>query len=131
MVKKRQKTNTIEQLSIKVTNWVGTPYSLVVHTILFIGIFGLKWFGFGIDQILLILTTALSLEAIYLSILIQMTVNRNTQSLEAVEDDIEDIQEDVEDLEEDVEDISEDIDEIQKSPKLSAKSRLTNMIQSI
>ncbi len=124
MVKKSNKTNNLEQLSIKVTNWVGTPYSLVVHTVLFIGIFSLKIWGFGIDQILLILTTAVSLEAIYLSILIQMTVNRNTQSLEAVEDDIEDIQEDVEDLE-------EDIDKIHQTPKASVGSRFKNMIQSV
>ncbi len=116
MVKKARKNKTpvLERLSVKVTDWVGTPYSLVVHTFFFIGIFALKFFGYPIDQILLILTTAVSLEAIYLAILIQMTVNRNTASLEAVEDDIEDIQEDVEDLEEEVEDISEDIDHIQE-----------------
>lgn len=124
MVKKTTQSNNLEKLSIKVTNWVGTPYSLVAHTIFFIGIFALKLVGFSVDQIMLVLTTAVSLEAIYLSILIQMTVNQNTQSLEAVEDDIEDIQEDVEDLE-------EDMDKIHKKPKLSVKSRFTDMIQSI
>jgi biopolymer transport protein ExbB/TolQ len=70
-------------------------------------------FGVNTDQVLLILTTVVSLEAIYLSIFIQMTVNRNTKSLEEVEADIDEIQEDVEGLEEDVEEISTDIDEIQ------------------
>lgn len=108
-----QKLSVLEKVSIKLTNWVGTPGSIVVHTLLFIGIFSLGFFGFTIDKILLILTTAVSLEAIYLSIFIQMTVNRQGESIEDIEEDIEDIQEDVEDLSEDVEDIGEDIDKIQ------------------
>ncbi len=60
-----------------------------------------------------------SLEAIYLAIFIQMTVNRNTQSLKEVEDDIDDIQEDVEELGEEVGDISEDIEDIQEEDKES------------
>jgi cell division protein FtsL len=78
-----------------------------------------------IDKILLILTTAVSLEAIYLAIFIQMTVNRNTQSIEDIEEDIEDIQEDVEELSEDVEDISEDIDAIQEIPE---KGKIKKML---
>lgn len=101
----------IESLSVRFTEWIGTPTSIVIHSIFFVGIFTLILFGVNIEDILLILTTAVSLEAIYLAIFIQMTVNRNTKALEAVEEDIEDIQEDVEDLEEEVEDISEDIDE--------------------
>lgn len=115
MVRKvNEKVNGIEKLSIRVTKWIGTPWSIVIHTFLFAFIFSLKFFGVRIEDILLILTTAVSLEAIYLAIFIQMTVNRNTAALEAVEDDIEDIQEDVEDLGEDVEDITEDIEKIQK-----------------
>ena len=41
-----------------------------------------------------------------------MTVNRNTQSLQEVEEDIDEIQEDVDELQEDVEDISEDVEEM-------------------
>lgn len=108
----KDKTNILEKTSQKLTNWIGTPQSIVLHTILFISIFLLQLIGFTTEQILLILTTAVSLEAIYLAIFIQMTVNRNTASLEAVEDDIEDIQEDVEELSEDVEEITEDVGEI-------------------
>lgn len=90
-----EKLNVLEQVSIKLTKWVGTPYSLIAHSILFVGIFTLRYFNFTTDQILLLLTTAVSLEAIYLALFIQMTVNRNTESLEEVEEDIEDIQEDV------------------------------------
>jgi biopolymer transport protein ExbB/TolQ len=114
MVKKKRQPNAkLEQLSIAFTNWIGTTQSLIVHTIFFLGSLFLAAFGVNTDQVLLILTTVVSLEAIYLSIFIQMTVNRNTKSLEEVEADIDEIQEDVEGLEEDVEEISTDIDEIQ------------------
>lgn len=118
----------IEKISLKLTEWVGTPASIVAHTIFFIGAFTLFFFGISFDKILLVLTTVVSLEAIYLSLFIQMTVNRNTESLEDVGEDIEEIQEDVagvegdidriqedvEDLGEEVEDISEDMDKIQE-----------------
>lgn len=112
----------------KLTNWIGTPQSLLIHTIIFIGALSLVFLGFNSEQILLVLTTLVSLEAIYLSILIQMSVNRASKSLSAVEEDIDEIQEDVEDiqedvqgLEEDVEDITEDIDEIQEEDKKEEK----------
>ena len=41
------------------------------------------------DRMLLVLTTIVSLEAIYLSIFIQMTINFQQQSLEEVEQDID------------------------------------------
>jgi len=101
----------LELISEKLTSSIGTPLSIVIHTILFVGIFSLRFFGFALDDILLILTTAVSLEAIYLSILIQMTVNKTTKSLAGVEKDIDDIQEDVEDLGDDVKEISDDFEE--------------------
>lgn len=87
------KLSALEKVSIKFTRWVGTPYSLIAHTAFFTGVFVLYLFGLTMDKILLILATLSSLEAIYLSLFIQMTVNRNTESLEDVEEDIEDIQE--------------------------------------
>ncbi len=115
MVKKIKltKTDRLERASEKLSSWIGTPQSILLHTLFFVGVFLLYLIGFNLNSILLILTTAVSLEAIYLAIFIQMTVNRNTKSLEEVEADIDEIQEDVEELEDDVEDISEDIDEIQ------------------
>ncbi len=95
-----RKPTFLEKISVKMTDWVGTPWSLILHTLLFAGIFSLRSFGLTTDYILLILTTAVSLEAIYLSIFIQMSVNRATQSLEEVEEDIEDIQEETDDDEE-------------------------------
>lgn len=71
----------------------------------------LKLIGYGTDQILLILTTVVSLEAIYLSIFIQMSVNKTKISLASVEKDIDEIQEDVDDIQEDVEDLNEEDEE--------------------
>jgi low affinity Fe/Cu permease len=102
----------LEIISEKITNSIGTPTSIVVHTILFLGIFMLKLVGFGIDQILLVLTTAVSLEAIYLAIFIQMSVNKTSKSLASVEKDIDEIQEDVDDIQEDVDDIQEDVEDL-------------------
>jgi len=121
MVKKKKplpaKTTSdplLEKISHNATKWIGSVESLVVHTVLFAGMFSLSFFGFGVDKILLVLTTILSLEAIYLAIFIQMTVNRNTVQLREVEKDIEEISEDIEDIQEDVEEISEDIEGIQE-----------------
>ncbi|HEX5774866.1 MAG TPA: hypothetical protein VFY28_02825 [Candidatus Paceibacterota bacterium] len=92
---------------------VGSTASLVVHSIAFTAFFVIALLGIVSWEImLLVLTTLVSLEAIYLAIFIQITVNRHTLSLKEVEEDIDEIQEDVEELGEDVEDIQEDIEEI-------------------
>ncbi|MFA6526063.1 MAG: hypothetical protein WCT26_01450 [Candidatus Buchananbacteria bacterium] len=92
--------------------WIGSFSSLIVHSILFLGCFviGLIWDHW--DTVLLALTTIVSLEAIYLAIFIQMSINKNTASLQAVEADIDEIQEDVEDIAEDVDEIAEDVEEL-------------------
>ena len=92
-----------EDFSKKITHWIGSPQSIIVHTIFFIVIFTLRFFGISSEDVLLILTTIVSLEAIYLSIFIQMTVNKHSEELEEVSEDIEEIQEDVEEIQEDVE----------------------------
>lgn len=115
MISRHKLENNLEKVSLGLTKWVGTPLSLVVHTILFAGIFVLVMLGFPLDKTLLILTTAVSLEAIYLSIFIQMTVNRSVESLEEVNEDIEQIQKNVKDIDEDVDEISEDLEKIQES----------------
>lgn len=101
-----------EEFSKKLTNWIGSPQSIIVHTVFFIGMFCLKFTGIPGSEILLILTTIVSLEAIYLAIFIQMTINKHSRELEEVSEDIEEIQEDVEGIQEDVEEIQEDVEEI-------------------
>lgn len=114
-LKKHKKVvNEGELLSEKFTTWIGSPASVVIHTIVFIAAFALVLFGVPFDSVLLILTTVVSLEAIYLALFIQMTVNKNTQSLADVEEDIEEIAEDVEGIEKDIDEIEKDIDEMQE-----------------
>ena len=108
----RKKPFSLEELSQRMTNSIGTTNSLIVHTFLFVGIFVLGFFGVSVDQTLLILTTIVSLEAIYLAIFIQMTVNRTTLSLANVEEDIDDIQGDVDDIQEDVDSLETNMKEI-------------------
>lgn len=121
----KTKTRSIDAFALKSTAYIGSTASLAVHTVLFIGIFLLSFFGISFEQILLILTTLVSLEAIYLAIFIQISVNRQALQLQAVSEeveeisgdvdeisrDIDEIQEEVEDLAEEVEEIGEDIEE--------------------
>lgn len=119
MVKNKEKMRGKSSLAIErganqATRWIGSTKSLVAHSILFVGFLVLIIFGVNADTVMLVLTTIVSLEAIYLSIFIQMSVNRQAHRLEAVSEDIEDIQEDMEEIQKDVEGISEDVEEIQK-----------------
>lgn len=93
----------------RLTQWIGSIPSLIVHTAAFITafIFGVVHV-FPWDSILLILTTVVSLEAIYLAIFIQMSVNQNTESLREVEEDVDEIQKDIDAIEQDVDEIQED-----------------------
>ncbi len=110
----------VQKTALAVTHWIGSPASVLVHTVLFIGSFLAVHYGFiQFEEMLLILTTIVSLEAIYLSIFIQMTINYTTEAVEDISEDVEEmqedigeIQEDVDELQEDVEDISEDVEEI-------------------
>lgn len=95
--------------------WIGSIPSLIVHTLVFLIAFLLPVFDVvSVDKMLLVLTTVLSLEAIYLAIFIQMSVNRSHEHIEDIREDIEEIQDDIEEISEDIDEISEDIDEIQE-----------------
>ncbi len=104
----------LEKYSMKITEGIGSVPSLLIHTLFFISIFTLALLGVSFDKIMLVLTTIVSLEAIYLSIFIQLTINRTTAQLHAVEKDIEEISEDIEEIQEDVEEIQEDVEDIQE-----------------
>ena len=97
----------------RITTWVGSPTSFAIHTVAFVGALLLGFTGVASWTIvLLVLTTIVSLEAIYLSIFIQMTVNRHAAELAEVSEDVEDIQEDIEEISEDIDEIQEDVEEI-------------------
>lgn len=104
----------LERVALAAPRYIGSPVSLVLHSIFFVGIFALQWLGYTFEEIMLILTTVVSLEAIYLSIFIQITVNHQARKLTEVSEDVEEISEDVVEISEDVEGISEDVEEISK-----------------
>ena len=104
----------MEKLTFRFIRAVGSIWSLLIHTILFIGSFCLYFLGANLQSILLVLTTIVSLEAIYLAIFIQMSVNFQSKKLDLVQEDVEDIQEDMEDIQKDVKEIQKDVDEIQE-----------------
>lgn len=111
--------NKAEIIALSVTRGIGSIWSVIIHTLLFASAFILIILGADLDRVLLVLTTVVSLEAIYLSIFIQMSVNYQGRALASVEkeideiaEDVEDIQENVEEMQEDVEGIAEDVEEI-------------------
>jgi low affinity Fe/Cu permease len=77
-----------DRFSDAITNAMGSTTSVVLHTVAFVAIFIPLLFGFSLDKILLTLTTVVSLEAIYLAIFIQRSVNKQSMRLEAAIDKI-------------------------------------------
>lgn len=104
----------LDRFAVGATRYIGSTLSLVLHSLFFVAIFSLVWLGIPFEKVMLILTTVVSLEAIYLSIFIQLTVNRQARQLEEVSVDVDDIQEDVEEISKDVDGIQEDVEEISK-----------------
>ena len=106
---RKKEESYAEYVSFRAVKWVGSLPSLIFHTVAFAGSFSLYFFGFDFNSILLVVTTIVSLEAIYLSIFVQMTLNRHSEELEEIQEDVDEIQEDVDEIQEDVEDIQEEI----------------------
>ena len=111
-IKERQKI-IMEKGASNITRWIGSTTSVTLHTILFILACVIPYIGIvSFERMLLVLTTIVSLEAIYLSIFIQMSINMNNQNIELIQGDIEELGEDIEELGEDIEEIGEDIEEL-------------------
>ena len=103
----------LQKTALAITRWVGSPPSIVVHTVLFAASFAAAlthWISF--DRMLLILTTIVSLEAIYLAIFIQMTLNVTNEAVEDIGEDVVEMQEDIGEIQEDVDELQEDVEEI-------------------
>jgi uncharacterized membrane protein len=119
-----KQNNTENKLTIdeKVTNIMGSIGSIIVHTFLFLFFLLLPVFtSIPTEKALLILTTIVSLEAIYLALFIQISINRQSQiidevseSMDEISEDVEEIQRDVDEIQEDVEEIQEDVEEVSK-----------------
>ncbi len=117
--KKIKAAALFEKGALNITKKIGSVESIIIHSLIFIFFAVLGFGGADWNTLLLILTTIVSLEAIYLAIFIQMTVNQNTQSLAEVEEDIDEIQKDIDDIQEDVDEIQEDVDDIVEDEKES------------
>jgi valyl-tRNA synthetase len=114
MASKDGKQLRMEKTADIATKWIGSTTSLIVHTAVFIASFALSFLGIiHFEPMLLVLTTLVSLEAIYLSIFIQMSINKNSEVIEIIQEDVGEIQEDIEEIEEDIDEIQKDVDEIQ------------------
>lgn len=113
-----KKPNKILDLLIKIPENIGTPISLLIHTIVFVLFLSLPLFGFEAEKINIFFTTLLSLEAIYLAIFIQMSVNLSNQTISEISEDIEDLGEDIEDIQEDIGEIQGDIDYMNEEDEL-------------
>ena len=100
----------LDKVAVDVTIWVGSVQSLIIHTIVFSSFFLLKLVGVSLDTILLALTTVVSLEAIYLAILIQMTVNKEGDATRELDKNLQHIHKELGHLGDHVEDLSETIE---------------------
>lgn len=117
------KLNKAPDCTIK---WIGSTQSLVIHTILFASSFLLSIFKIiPFDKMLLGLTTIVSLEAIYLSIFIQMSVNRSNQFIEIIQEDVDEISENIDEMQKE----EDDDEEIKESEVLNNIEETLLMLQ--
>ena len=63
---------------------IGSNASLAIHTVFFSGFFALYLMGVSFDRLILVLTLLVSLEAIYLSVIIQRSVNKQERKIEHI-----------------------------------------------
>ena len=112
---KHENISALDKMADGIIAWIGSTASLIFHTLLFLISFLLPLFRIvEFQEMLLVLTTIVSLEAIYLSIFIQMSVNKSNKHIEVIKEDVNEIQEDIDEIQEDIDEIQEDIDEIQE-----------------
>jgi hypothetical protein len=109
-------TNLLNSFLTNLPLWIGSKGSILIHTLFFIGIFSLQYIGVDYNTIMLILTTLVSLEAIYLSIFIQMSVNVSNTQVMNMQDEIQN----------DIEDVDKDLDTIEESITKNNNLTLTN-----
>lgn len=79
----------IEKIAETITKWVGSISSLFVHTIIFAIVMTSSLFGSTFSDREIFLTNFVSIEAIYLAILIQMTVNKQLIQERHIDKDID------------------------------------------
>ena len=106
----QKRKQIMRQSASSITKWIGSVTSVVLHTILFVVSFLLPYFGvITFDRMLSVVTNIVSLEAIYLSIFIQMSINLNNENIETLQEDIGEISENIEEI---LDDEEEEEDEL-------------------
>ena len=122
------KSNFIDSLTDRLMRAVGTTASLLLHTLIFLFFLSSHWFfGLDFDTILLVLTTVVSLEAIYLAIFIQRSVNQQSLRLNEVEEALDDVEESIDEVEETLDDVEEALDEAEEDIADIAKDTVKQM----
>lgn len=72
----------LETVASKASEWIGSVPSMIIHTTLFFIAFLTILFGVPFATVLLWLTTIVSLEAIYLSIFVQFSMNQQKKRMD-------------------------------------------------
>jgi hypothetical protein len=104
--------NRIQNLILAIPTYIGTINSIIIHSLMFVGIYSLLLFGVSLETVNLTLTTIVSLEAIYLSIFIQLSVNQSQQNIIEVQKDVDEIGDDLIEISTDIEEISKDLENL-------------------
>jgi methyl-accepting chemotaxis protein len=130
------KFDSLEKTILAIPTYLGTINSIIIHTLLFGGIYSLLLFGVPIETVNLTLTTIVSLEAIYLSIFIQLSVNQSQKNIEEVAHDVDEISEGMQEISHDIDEISQDLDileteKAEKSVNTSTKTSLEFQLQQL
>jgi len=115
------KKKFLDRISDLIIEWIGSTSSIIIHSVIFFITLISHWiFHFNFDNVLLVLTTVVSLEAIYLSIFIQRSVNQHSTRLEEVEESLDGVEESLDDVEQSIDDVEESLDDVEES--LSTKN---------
>lgn len=121
----------IQQAALGVTRWVGSPSSILAHTVFFAVCFVAAYIGLiPFDRMLLVLTTVVSLEAIYLAIFIQISINSANEAIQEIEKDVDEIQEDVEEMTEE-EEAEEKAQKAEKATLAEIQKNLQKLMKDI
>ena len=126
-----EKNKLIQLGASNITKWIGSTTSVIFHTLLFIVSFTLPYTGYvTYERMLLFLTTIVSLEAIYLSIFIQMSINMSHENIEVIHDNIEELGENIEELGENIEEIQEEMhEEDEEDTFIETEAKILQSIQ--
>jgi septal ring factor EnvC (AmiA/AmiB activator) len=129
---RKKKKDILNEASDNIIKWVGSTNSLIIHTAVFVLSFVSPFiFKVSFDLVLLVLTTLVSLEAIYLAIFIQRSVNQQANRLEDVEDALDDVEESLDDVEESIDDVEESLSKKNVAAKSNSEKRLEKSLEEI